>query len=69
MELVRLMQTSVGRIARIALGGALIALGVILGGGWLVLAGLGLVPIFAGLAGVCLAAPLFHAPLRNTERS
>lgn len=69
MDLVRLMQTTVGRIARIVLGGALIVLGVTLGGGWLALVALGLVAIFAGSAGVWFAAPLVHAPLRNTERS
>ncbi len=68
MELVRQMQTTVGRMARIVLGGILIALGFALGGGWLALVVIGLVPIFAGSAGVCLAAPLVNASNRNTER-
>ncbi len=69
MGLVRLMQTTAGRIARILLGGGLITLGVTLGGGWLALVAVGLIPIFAGLVGVCFAAPLLHMPLRNTARS
>ena len=69
MELVRLMQTTVGRIARIVLGGALIILGVTLGGGRLALVALGLVPIFAGVVGVCFAAPQLHMPMRSTRRS
>jgi hypothetical protein len=48
LELVRLMQTSVGRAARVALGVVLIAVGLILGGGWLALAVVGSVPIIAG---------------------
>ena len=60
------MQTTAGRIARILLGGGLITLGVTLGGGWLALVAL---PIFAGLVGVCFAAPLLHMPLRITARS
>jgi len=69
MGFVRLMQTTAGRIARILLGGGLITLGVTLGGGWLTLVAMGLIPIFAGLVGVCFAAPLLHMPLRNTARS
>jgi hypothetical protein len=65
MTLVRLMNSTAGRGAR-ALGGVgLIAAGVVLGGGTgLVLALVGLVPLAAGTAGACLAAPLLHAPLR-----
>ena len=69
MELVRFMQTGVGRVARVALGGALIAVGIVLGGGWLALTVVGVVPTVAGLAGVCLVAPLFHASLRQAHRS
>lgn len=43
--------------------------GVVLGGGWLVLVVVGLVPLVAGSAGACLVAPLFHAPLRGVGRS
>jgi len=44
MELVRFMQTSAGRSIRVLLGLILIAAGVVLGGGWLALAIVGLVP-------------------------
>jgi len=69
MELVNFMQTSVGRSMRAVLGVALIAAGVVLGGGWLALAVVGLVPLVAGSAGVCLVAPLFHGPIRGAHRS
>jgi hypothetical protein len=68
MELVRRMQTSVGRAARVALGVVLIAVGLILGGGWLALAVVASVPIIAGSAGLCLLAPLFRAPIRGDNR-
>jgi hypothetical protein len=69
MGLVRLMQTSAGRTARIVVGVGLMVLGASLDGGWWVLVAVGLVPILAGSAGVCLVAPLFHVPLRSTGRS
>ena len=69
MELVTFMQTSMGRSIRAVLGVALIAVGVVLGGGWLALAVVGLVPLIAGSAGLCLVAPLFHAPIRGAHRS
>jgi hypothetical protein len=68
MELVRFMQTSVGRAVRVALGAVLIAVGFVLGGGWLAVAVVGLVPVVAGAAGLCLVAPLFHAPIRGAHR-
>ena len=34
--------------------------GVTIGGDWLALVAVGLIPIFAGLVGVCFAAPLFQ---------
>ena len=48
-----------GRTARVIAGVALIVAGLVAGGalGW-VLAIVGLVPLGAGLAGVCLFAPL-----------
>ncbi len=65
MKVVRLMNSTAGRGARILAGLALIAAGTVAGGGTgLVLALAGLVPLAAGAAGACLAAPLLHAPLR-----
>lgn len=69
MELVRFMQTSIGRSFRAVLGVVLIAVGVVLGGAWLALAGIGLVPLIVGSAGLCLIAPLLHAPIRGAQRS
>lgn len=67
MALVHFLESSAGRIARMAAGLALIGLGVGLsiafGGAWWVVAAVGVVPFAAGLFGVCLLAPLFHEPL------
>lgn len=65
MKFVRLMNSTTGRGARIVAGLALIAAGAATGGvGGLVIALVGLVPLGAGAAGACLAAPLLRAPLR-----
>lgn len=69
MKLVQVLQTPTGRLTRIAVGIGVILTGTALGGGWLVLVAVGLVPLVAGSAGVCLVAPLFHAPLRGVGRS
>ena len=51
--------------ARAAAGLALIVAGAVTGGtGGLVLALIGLVPLAAGAAGVCVAAPVLNAPFR-----
>jgi hypothetical protein len=68
MTLVRFMTRPTGRLARIVAGLALMALGVVLGGGWWALFAVGLVPLLAGTANVCLLAPLFQAPFRAAPR-
>jgi Inner membrane protein YgaP-like, transmembrane domain len=69
MAFVSFMESTAGRAVRITAGLALIAVGAWLGGAWWVLAAAGLIPLGAGLAGICLAAPLFHAPLRAAHRA
>lgn len=65
MRVVKLMNGTAGRSGRVLAGLALIISGVTIGGtGGLVLAVIGVVPLAAGVAGVCLAAPLLHTPLR-----
>jgi len=66
MQFVRLMSTSTGRAVRVVAGLVLIVGGLVAGGpaGWIV-AAVGVVPLAAGLANVCLFAPLFHAPFRG----
>ncbi|TSD93092.1 DUF2892 domain-containing protein [Skermania sp. ID1734] len=63
-----------GRIARVIAGLVLIAAGVMMGGGWWILAVVGLVPLLAGVLDVCLFAPVFGRPftgarLRQTCRT
>ena len=66
MGFVRFMNSTVGRVARIGAGLVLIVGGLVAGGtAGLVVAAVGVVPLAAGLANVCLFAPLFHAPFRG----
>jgi hypothetical protein len=63
--MVRFMNGSAGRSVRVLAGVALIIAGLTTGGaGGLILAVVGVVPLAAGAAGICLAAPLLRAPLR-----
>ncbi len=65
MRVVQLMNSPAGRVARAVAGLALIGAGAAIGGtGGLVLALIGVVPLAAGAAGACLAAPLMRVPLR-----
>lgn len=60
------MATSLGRGARVVLGIVLIVIGVAVGGAAGLLIGVvGLVPIVAGVANVCLIAPVIGAPFRG----
>jgi len=51
-----------GRIVRIVAGVALVAIGVLLGGGWLALSVIGLLPLAAGVFDFCVLGPLFRLP-------
>jgi hypothetical protein len=65
MKAIRLMNSPGGRAARMLAGFALIAAGWLIGRpGGVAVALVGLVPLAAGPAGACLAAPLLGAPLR-----
>ena len=67
---VAFMQSMTGRILRIAVGVALIALGLLVVKDiWgIVLAIIGLVPLIAGLGGICLVAPLFGFTLKGQQK-
>ncbi len=65
MNVVKTMNGTVGRSARVVAGVALIGVGLATGGaGGTALVIIGAVALLAGAARVCLAAPLLHAPLR-----
>jgi hypothetical protein len=68
VTLVRFMASPAGRLARAVAGLVLMSLGAWLGGPWWALFAIGLVPLGAAAANVCLLAPLFHAPLRPVAR-
>lgn len=65
MKFVTFMSSSAGRGLRIVAGIALLVLGLVIGGGWMVLSVVGLIPFIAGLINVCLLAPLFGQPLKS----
>jgi hypothetical protein len=64
MGFARFMSSTAGRLIRIVAGLALIIVGVVFVGGTLgtILAVVGLVPLLAGIANVCVFAPLFGGP-------
>lgn len=60
------MATSLGRGVRVVLGIVLILIGIAVGGSAGLLVGVvGLVPIAAGVANVCLIAPVIGAPFHG----
>jgi hypothetical protein len=64
------MQSWIGRLLRVVVGLALIAVGLfVMQGVWgYVVAAIGLIPLFAGIVGVCLLAPLFGYTLSGAPR-
>lgn len=72
MVLLGFLEGRAGRSVRAVAGVVLIGLGIGLaaglGGAWWVLAVVGLVPLGAAAANLCLFAPLFHQPLRPIAR-
>lgn len=65
MKFAQFMSSATGRSLRVVAGVALIVIGLVAGGGWVTLSVVGLVPLIAGLANVCLLAPLFGEPLKG----
>ena len=59
MEFIKFMSSASGRVVRILAGSALIVIGLVAGGGWYALSVIGLVPLLAGFANICILAPLF----------
>jgi len=69
MSFVNAMQSPVGRLARILVGIGLILGGLVgIQGTWgVVLAVIGLVPLVAGVARVCLVAPLLSQDIHQHQ--
>ena len=65
----KFMASGAGRGLRIVAGLVLIVLGLfsVGGTGGIILAVIGAVPLVAGVADVCLFAPLFGGPLKGAE--
>jgi hypothetical protein len=70
MSFVSFMRSAKGRALRIIAGGALIAAGIAIGGtGGTIVAVVGVVPLTAGAANVCLFAPLFGLNFIGRKRT
>jgi hypothetical protein len=69
MGFAKFMSSGLGRGLRIVVGLALIVIGLfsVGGTGGIILAVVGAVPLVAGIADVCLFAPLFGGPLKGAE--
>lgn len=67
--LVAFMASSAGRIVRIVAGIALIAVGllVVKDTAGIIIAVVGVVPLFAGVIDICIFAPLFGNPLKGSD--
>lgn len=70
MPFVTFMSSPAGRAARVVAGLALIVIGlaVVGGTGGVILAVVGLVPLAAGMANVCLFGPLLGSDLHGTAK-
>lgn len=71
MDFVTFMRSSTGRGARIVAGVAIILVGLALvkGTAGVVIALIGLVPLFAGVFNFCLFAPMFGMDLMGRKRA
>jgi hypothetical protein len=70
MSFVTFMTSTAGRTIRIIAGAAIIAAGIATGAtAGIIIAVIGMVPLAAGLANVCLFAPLFGAELMGRKRT
>lgn len=67
MFLLEFLGSQPGRIVRVGAGLALVASGVLLGGGWLALAVIGLLPLAAGAFDFCVLGPLFRLPFVGSK--
>jgi Inner membrane protein YgaP-like, transmembrane domain len=67
MAFLHFMENTPGRALRAVAGLVLIVAGIALGGAWVVLSVVGLVPLAAGAFGFCLLGPAFHQPLRSPK--
>ncbi len=65
MKLIEWLGSSAGRVARLVAGVVLIIFGFVGGGGWIALSIVGVIPLVAAMANVCLLAPLFGRPLKS----
>lgn len=65
MALLRFLGSTWGRVARIVVGVALITVGIAIGGAWLIVSAVGLVPLAAGAFDICLLGPLARLPMRG----
>jgi hypothetical protein len=63
MSFLTFMSSPAGRLTRVVAGAAMIAIGIAIGGGWIALSVVGVLPLATGALDVCLFAPLARMPL------
>jgi len=66
---IKFMASTAGRVARVVVGIALIAVGLLVvhGVAGIIVALIGALPLVAGLFDFCVFAPLFGAPLSGSQ--
>jgi hypothetical protein len=67
MFVIKFLGSTAGRWTRGIVGLALVGLGVLLGGLWLILSAVGFVVFLAGVLDICLLAPLFGKPMSGPK--
>ena len=67
MSVLMFLSSTPGRWTRGIVGVVLVALGILLGGWWLILSVVGVVFIAVASFDICLLAPLVHKPLSGTS--
>jgi hypothetical protein len=67
MGFAKFMSSTSGRLLRGIAGFILLAIGIAVGGAWLILSAVGLVFIAVGAFDVCLLAPLFKQPMSGKK--
>ncbi len=66
MRVVKFMETTAGRWARVGLGVILIVLALLFGQLWLAI--IGVLPILAASFNICVLAPFFNKPIHHIQR-
>ena len=67
MSIIKFLGSTAGRWTRGIVGLAIVGLGIVLGGWWVILSAVGLVVFLAGALDFCLFAPLAGKPFNGRK--